>query len=298
MLLGVVAAITSIKPALAEGREVLAFESSIPLPDSPTHEVAWTQDGKKLAMRGFNSGAINIIDLETRSVSPPVAEHIKGGAKLRFSPDGAFLAVYSGLGLQLLSTNDWKLVAQLDFSYLRGLKGTGDMAFTTEGHTLWMACGRSARGPEKADALSFNIPDLKFIGAFESVGRIRHPGYRARENDTVFRNHFGLIDGRSALTSVVHHWTGNKTANGEDESTSYVRSVFLGDSGPVSEEVEFVSANLTQDGGEIGIAMRGREAIVTTYGNANDPDTAPQFLNFNPDTGALKTRFGSIAESK
>ena len=234
VLLGAIAAMITIDPTLAENADVLELESSIPLPDTPT-ALAWTHDGKKLAMRSFNLGNLYIVDLETHSVSPPIAEHYKGYANLSFSPDGAFLAVFSERGLQLLSTKDWQAVAQVDLSFVKNLHGTGTMAFTPQGQSLWMACHRDALGPIKADAIAFNVPDLKFIGSYESTGRISRPGPHPRENDSVNTTDFGIDQGQLSMTNVIYHYTGKNLEYGEAEIKTYVRSILLGERGPQSE---------------------------------------------------------------
>ena len=296
--LAVVLVMTSAIPTYANGQDVLEFESTIKLPDAPT-EVAWTHDGKKLAMRGFNDGALHIIDIEKRTVSPSLAGPYKGSANFTFSPDDAYLAVYSPLGLQLLLTADWKEIATVGYDNMRSRNASGHMAFTPDGHTLWMACGRGnsgLKGDSKVDALAFNVPDLKDVGSYEAKGRVSAP-LLPNQATVAGRAEFSIVNGRLALTNVISHYNGERKDDSSAVVTTAVRSVFLAENGTHSDEVEFDSEALIPNDGQVEIAIRGRSTLIAVDSTFNTP-TNPGLLNIDPVLGQVRIRFGSWQQSR
>ncbi|MEQ1716202.1 MAG: hypothetical protein ABL907_09500 [Hyphomicrobium sp.] len=158
----------------AQPRVPLSFEFSIKLPDYPS-QVAWSRDGKRLAVSQFNTGKVRFIDLESRQILETVLE-ASGDPKMVWSPDDKYLALNDGgkaNGLRIVETATWKDVGHKP--RLTGeciLQDGPALGFSTDGTFLWIACYKRQsepqpnQGPYKA-LLKLNVPDLSVAAVIE-----------------------------------------------------------------------------------------------------------------------------------
>lgn len=145
----------------------LTYEFSIKLPDYPS-QLAWSRDGKRLAVSQFNSGKVRFVDLESRRVLDTVLE-TSGDPKMVWSPDDKYLALNDGgkaNGLRIFETATWKELGRKP--RLTGeciLQDGSSLGFSKDGKFLWIACAKRQskpepnQGPYKA-LLKLNVPNL------------------------------------------------------------------------------------------------------------------------------------------
>jgi hypothetical protein len=167
---------SNVSQAEAQRSAPLSFEFSIKLPDYPS-QVAWSRDGKRLAVSQFNTGKVRFIDLESRQILDTVLE-ASGNPKMVWSPDDKYLALNDGgkaNGLRIVETATWKDVGHK--SRLTGeciLQDGPALGFSNDGKFLWIACMKHQtkpepnQGPYKA-LLKLTVPDLSVAGVVERL---------------------------------------------------------------------------------------------------------------------------------
>lgn len=158
----------------SQPRAPLSFEFSIKLPDYPS-QVAWSRDGKRLAVSQFNTGKVRFIDLESRQILETVLE-ASGDPKMVWSPDDKYLALNDGgkaNGLRIVETATWKDVGHKPRLTGECIMQAGPaLGFSKDGKFLWIACYKKQskpqanQGPYKA-LLKLNVPDLSVSGIVE-----------------------------------------------------------------------------------------------------------------------------------
>ena len=165
---------SNVSQADAQRSAPLSFEFSIKLPDYPS-QVAWSRDGKRLAVSQFNTGKVRFIDLESRQILDTVLE-ASGDPKMVWSPDDKYLALNDGdkaNGLRIVETATWKDVGHKP--RLTGeciLQDGPALGFSKDGKFLWISCYKRQsalqpnQGPYKA-LLKLNVPDLSVSAVVE-----------------------------------------------------------------------------------------------------------------------------------
>jgi WD40 repeat protein len=148
-------------------RAPLSFEFSVKLPDYPS-QVAWSRDGKRLAVSQFNTGKVRFIDLESRQILETVLE-ASGDPKMVWSPNDKYLALNDGgkaNGLRIFETATWKELGHK--SRLTGeciFQDGPAFGFSKDGKYLWASCYKRQSEPQPNQdsykaLLKLNVPDL------------------------------------------------------------------------------------------------------------------------------------------
>jgi WD40 repeat protein len=150
----------------SEGRAILQFEKRIGIKDHP-QIIAWSSDNRHLALKGFNDGRLYVYDANSSDGAVRVLADRIGSAALAWSPDGQTIVLNQQApisAIRLLSAHDGQEIGRRDIplrqSYencpLSGLP----IAFTDDGRSLWMTCGRPNATTSFPIALKLRLPDF------------------------------------------------------------------------------------------------------------------------------------------
>jgi dipeptidyl aminopeptidase/acylaminoacyl peptidase len=136
----------------SEGEPILVYERSYRLTDHP-HVMVWAPDSQRIAFKEFNRGRLTVLDTDEQGgTARPIADKIFG-ASVAWSPAGDTIAVSQSShfsGIRLLSAHDGRELARRehgrDVPHERCDTRRGSVAFSVDGHSLWVTC-RVIRAP-------------------------------------------------------------------------------------------------------------------------------------------------------
>lgn len=222
----------------------LTYEFSIKLPDYPS-QLAWSRDGKRLAVSQFNSGKVRFVDLESRRVLNTVLE-TSGDVKMVWSPDDKYLALNDGgkaNGLRLFETATWTELGRKP--RLTGeciLQDGPALGFSKDGKFLWIAC---AKNPVKAGSdigsykavLKLNVPDLSVAKVVEANSPTQTQGFWIIGSYAIDTDRGTLLS--SKIVSITD--TERRDTAGHFYSRKFIAQWQLGDDAVLGPTFELLS---------------------------------------------------------
>jgi hypothetical protein len=199
---------------ISEGRPILTFEKAIPFRDYP-HAMAWSPNGRHLAVKSFNDGKLHLLDVEQQT-DRVIAERI-GNASLAWSPDGKLIAVRHDApvsSIRLVTVAGQEVVHRLfpPKEMYDGCPVTdAPMAFTSTGASLWTACNLYNAQGEFLAAAKLRVSDLGVEDRLHFVAPI--PQQKARS----FNYSFAHLRGALLLSSIIYSGTDIRQPGGMKE---------------------------------------------------------------------------------
>ena len=140
------------------------------LPDAPA-EMQWSPDGRYLAIFGFSSHKLFLLDVEQKQMIDRDIFFRGSAPSIAWSADGSLLAL-NNVNIGLFRVADGKELGRRDkFRYGRcGTNPRQAGVFTADGRFLWVACGaRGERGSYRA-AEKLTVPDLELADSVDVEG--------------------------------------------------------------------------------------------------------------------------------
>lgn len=142
------------------------LEKTLSRGDYP-YAMIWSPDSRHLAIKGLDSGNLQIYDTSTPNARARTLAEGVGPASLAWSRDGGLIAVNQSSPismLRLLNVADGREVGRRSVSGRPALEGCPfqghSMAFAIDDRSLWVTCGQDGRTTDFPLALKFSVPDL------------------------------------------------------------------------------------------------------------------------------------------
>jgi WD40 repeat protein len=164
-------------------QSILTPAFSIKLPDFP-FPMAWSQDSKWIAISGFNTGDVRLIDVEHQKLTDKILVHGAGPlAMMSWSQDGSMIAIVTPNGLTIVSVGNGSEIVrgpkQADDCWFPSLANdaTPIMTFTPDGKSLWIACLVATKDVKYTAAVKLKVPTLEIEDRIEDDAPV--PGLRS-----------------------------------------------------------------------------------------------------------------------
>jgi hypothetical protein len=208
--LGLICALCGKDTAWA-ANEPLTLEFSIRLPDrtvpngfklvTSPGEFQWSPDSRQLAIYGSGAGKVFLLDIAQKKVVDNGILFNAGSPNIAWSPDSSLIAVAS-LHVGLFRVADGKELARREkLRYQCSGNPRQAVAFTADGHFLWVGCGANAPGGKRAPyvaAEKLGVPDL------ETAKRVETDGIEPGKQNFSDSDRIVTDGGRLLLTSLLN----------------------------------------------------------------------------------------------
>jgi WD40 repeat protein len=192
----VLAAILCDCATAATAAEPLRFQFAIPVGDYPV-TLAWSPDGRYLAVALFNATKVVLLDVERREVVDRNIRWKITPPKIVWSPDSRLLALV-GHDIQLISTTDGRQLASASIQRARCTANPGGpAAFTADGNFLWVSCGSRRQLQTFKAAYRYDVPTLAI--SREVNVAVPAPGLE----NTTFSDRMIESEGKVLLSSLI-----------------------------------------------------------------------------------------------
>jgi YVTN family beta-propeller protein len=93
-------------------------------------------DGKEIWVANAQDGTISVIDYHEKKVTDTLAANVRGGNRLKFTPDGRTVLVSAGPELVVLDAGTRKVVKRIAIGH-----GSGGVLIQPDGARAFVACG-------------------------------------------------------------------------------------------------------------------------------------------------------------
>jgi hypothetical protein len=194
--------------------ELLKPQFSITLPNDITStgykildapaEIQWSPDNRYLAISGFDSGKLYLLDVDQKQLIDRNI-HFKGGPpNIAWSADSSLIALIH-VDVALFQAADGKEIARRSkFRYGRcSLVPRQAGAFTADGRYLWVSCGARSQQGNYPAAEKLTVPDLEIADSADAEGA-EPTSFNSTHSDRLV-----LADGKILLSSLLRACTGS-----------------------------------------------------------------------------------------
>jgi hypothetical protein len=170
--------------------------------DAPA-EIQWSPDNRYLAISGFDSGKLYLLDVEQRQLIDRNIRFKGGPPNIAWSADSSLIALIH-VDVALFQVADGKEItrrSKVRYGQCSSLPRQAG-AFTADGRYLWVSCGaRSQKGSYRA-AEKLTVPDLESADIADAEG-VEPTNFNSTHSDRLV-----LADGKMLLSSLLRACSG------------------------------------------------------------------------------------------
>jgi hypothetical protein len=172
LLLMLAAIASSARTGLHQMHDILSFEATIALPESPG-TAAWSNDGRFLAVsQPVYSGTLRVVDVAARKLTDPIfASNVGPSTTVAWSPDDKVIAIVDGQKVRFVKHPERSVIGTVHRDpELYAFTNKGAASFTRDGLFVWVGCMvAGSRKPKNVAAIKIELSTMSIVDSVQLV---------------------------------------------------------------------------------------------------------------------------------